>query len=911
MSAVLYKISFYTIFYAILCNIAFADINPLQKNLKEVFDFESVKDSQKFDELHRDAKDIDDDIKEGDIEIAAKNITISKTGATELFGEGNIRTRATLVNFEKSLLFPSKDNGDNKFLLKLQNDIRINDGNSSIIYAKSVLYDSGGALHMQNTRMIDSNNVSLIAKDVTNGKPDYYIFRNAFYTGCNIDPEESDDISYYLKDAPPIVTNQSDWDQNKKKLNNNITNTQDHFVDAIIPDESKKINYDIIPKSEKYKVLENNFDNIIAKYRWSEWRISMNNGSYNKKTGDAVFNHVTFKFFDIPLLYLIRHTVNLKDSNQAKTGLLIPQVFLSGAGTQLGIMIPWYWRISHNKDFLLKANIFQDISGLTGAQIKPFITNDHKRIMSSYLQFAYTHLISKKNGMLSQYSIKGSITDQTQAINYDTRMADFLPNGDYLKGYRGHFRSKALFSITPEITIKHSFLYISDPIYSLLYVKKFLPYHTNFLTIQDVRDRSFNSLDIISWTPMLLNYQINTTPTVVTQGRSFFRTKKDFMGGYGFVDSRAGYISRSQGFSKAFGSSEIGYNIQGILANSFVRFNNSFRGNAYDTTSGGSNLLSPVANNNITSLLLGTYAQILQNSSYTSLAYGTGFGSSALGSSQIAINHPLYKIMKYGTLVIDPMISLQNNYGQNYGFFSNENSFASRLNFNNLFEKNITHGIDGFVNGSRLSFGVKTSFIANSGYKISFGGGMMETISDFGNNAFLSQQSGIYGNGLSNYVGMFGINTPGGRVSISNHHRFNVENGQLLESYTNINMNVIDKFFDIVIGHSYINKNIVFLQQAQMYNTQMMNLTTRLKMTENFIFEFIGTFSIEPVNVVSVNPVTKIITNTTVNGYSPLLGINIIYRAGCVEYGINANKITLIGVGEVWNAGFSVTLSGI
>jgi hypothetical protein len=91
----------------------------------------------------------------------------------------------------------------------------------------------------------------------------------------------------------------------------------------------------------------------------------------------------------------------------------------------------------------------------------------------------------------------------------------------------------------------------------------------------------------------------------------------------------------------------------------------------------------------------------------------------------------------------------------------------------------------------------------------------------------------------------------------------------------------------------------------------MMNLTTRLKMTENFIFEFMGAFSIEPVNVVSVNPVTKIITNTTVNGYSPLLGINIIYRAGCVEYGINANKITLIGVGEVWNAGFSVTLSGI
>ncbi len=217
MSAVFYKISFYTIFYAILCNIAFADINPLQKNLKEVFDFESVKDSEKSDELHRDAKNIDDDIKEGDIEIAAKNITISKTGATELFGEGNIRTRATLVNFEKSLLFPSKDNGDNKFLLKLQNDVRINDGNSSIIYAKSILYDSGGALHMQNTRMIDSNNVSLIAKDVTNGKPDYYIFRNAFYTGCNIDPEESDDISYYLKDAPPIVTNQSDWDKNKKK----------------------------------------------------------------------------------------------------------------------------------------------------------------------------------------------------------------------------------------------------------------------------------------------------------------------------------------------------------------------------------------------------------------------------------------------------------------------------------------------------------------------------------------------------------------------------------------------------------------------------------------------------------------------------------------------------------------------
>jgi hypothetical protein len=239
-------------------------------------------------------------------------------------------------------------------------------------------------------------------------------------------------------------------------------------------------------------------------------------------------------------------------------------------------MIPWYWRISHNKDFLLKANIFQDISALTGAQIKPFTTNDYKRIMSSYLQFAYTHLISKKNGMLSQYSIKGSITDQTQAINYDTMAADFLPNGDYIKGYRGHFRSKALFSITPEITIKHSFLYISDPIYSLLYVKKFLPYHTNFLTIQDVRDRSFNSLDVISWTPMLLNYQISTTPTVVTQGRSFFRTKKDFMGGYGFIDSRAGYISRSQGFSKAFGSSEVGYNIQGILANSFVRFNNSF-----------------------------------------------------------------------------------------------------------------------------------------------------------------------------------------------------------------------------------------------------------------------------------------------------------------------------------------------
>ncbi len=884
----------------IVNNSSLAENNSILKNLHTTFDFDSIIESSIFDEIHKDASTIDDEVNDKDIEISAQHISFSKTGSTNLSGYGNLRTEGKLINFDKGILIAETGKD---FLLNLDNDIKINNSNSNIIYGKYLLYSSTGALHMQNIRII-KDKISLIAKDMTNEKDGFYLLRNALYTNCNVSPTEKDEIDRYLKNAPSIVTKEKEWNGNKKRSNDLKLSIDDPYADLIIkPEIIEKINYDNIPKNIKYKELENNFDNILNKYRWSEWRMSIESALYNQKTGDATFKNIILQIFNIPVFALPSFSINLKYQNKAKTGFLMPRFVLTGRNTQLGITVPWYLRISHNKDLLITANIFESLTNKTTPG-----TNDSNRIMASNLIINYNQLISKKNGMLSKFSLKGSFTNETQIIDYNTKGGILLSNGTYQTGYRGHFRSKGIFSISPTVTIVHNFLYISDPNYSFLYLRKFLPYHTNVSSIQDVRDRSFNKIEILSWTPMLLNYITATAPSVVLQGRSFFRTKKDIIGGSFFIDNRANYLTRSTGFNRLSQSTEVGYNIKTILFNSLISFNNSFRTNTYDTSNGGSSLLTNTSDyhNNINALLFGTYNQLLQNYGYAASITGSGFGASTLAASQILISHPIYKIFKYGTLIIDPMISWQNNYGSNYGFFSNENSFASRLSFDNLFQSSIMGGVDGFVNGSRISFGTKINFMTKNGYKITVGGGLMETISNFGNNYFLQKQSGIYDQGLSNYVGMASLIFPNSKLSLTNNHRIDLTTGNILESYTTMNFAVIDNFLTISLGHTHLNKNILFVQQLQNFNTQLLNLSLRLNITNNLLIILNASKSLSPISLTSLNRTTGDIK--TIIQDDPLLFLNIVltYQSGCVDYNLQVTQTTVAGFGTYWYYGFSV-----
>ncbi len=911
-----YRIILISIFYfSILAEAESFNVSTKKQNILKTFDFESSKEVDNFASLHEDAKTVEEGLSENDIEITANKIIVSNTGANELYGEGNIRAKNILANFQKAVLILKKKEKGNDFLLHLQDDVRINSNNENIIYAKSLLYGSDGEIHIQNARLITPTGASLIARDVTNGKKNTYLFREGIFTSCTISPQENILIYDYVTSAPKISLDTATWEQNKKQSNYNQSDNGSFILDTIISpvNKNKYTNYEIIPKNKTYKEIENNFEDIYQKYRWSEWQFAIRNGIYNTKSGKATFNHTTLRMFDIPIFYFPRLVINLKDASKPKTGLLPVQAVIIGGGSELGVIIPWYWRVSHNKDFLFTANIFENISSITGANLKPNATFDSQRYMASFYKFEYQHLISKKDDMLSKYSLKGSITNPTQTVDYNTKQAVFNQDGSYQVGYRGHFRSKAIFSLSPTTTINHRFLWISDPNYSLYYMRKYLPYHTNITSIQNVKDRSFNNLEIISWTPMLLNYQIETTPAVVTQGSSFWRTKKDSLGGYGFTDNQASYLSRSQGYSRVMGSSEWGYNINRIAYGTMLGFNNSFRGNLYNSYYNYGASLNPnqqIVNSSL--IIFGDYANMLGNSNYIK-GSGAGFGSSTLFSSQLIANHPLYQSFKYGTWIIDPMVSWQNNFGNNYGFFTNENSFTSHLTFDNLFEKNINNGVDGYTNGSRVSFGVKTSFITLNGYQISYGGGLMETITNFGNNYYLPIQSGIYSNGLSNYVGMFSITTPSGRITLSNNHRFDISNGNLLELYTNLAFIVIDKFLTINITHSYIDKSILFLQAVQQYNAQMITLRIDSNITKNIMFQFFGTQSIGQVNNTYYNNITNSIVHSSLDNPWLSLGINILYTSGCIEYGITANKsvISVPGASEIWTVGGSFRFSGI
>lgn len=407
-------------------------------------------------------------------------------------------------------------------------------------------------------------------------------------------------------------------------------------------------------------------DNSLAGKNRNMASIRSNQTVIDRGDGVSRSKHAVLLIYDVPILYTPYLKTTLA-SKQKESGFLTPS-YAKSSNLGLGIRTPYYVNIARNADLT--------ITPFLGINTEQIIINNEFRHKVKYGEYK-TNLEVANNKLMQNTTVSN-----TTKVN---------------KKYRGSLKGWGKFDFSKDVGASYELNLLSDYNYLKDYRFNYLAYTTSTATVNSIHGRDYYALNLTKLQE--LEYESNIPQEPIAPEISTYTTIKQklFKGELG-VATNTTAIYRSDGMQ---------YRRLSVIPKANIPFN--LQGNLFNISASVQNDLYSIENNYRT----------------TSIE-GTTNNSSTYGYDKTIVNYrpevelkwrlPLMKKSKTSTFLIEPMASIVNSStNKNYTELPNEDSNDSELGISNIFVTDRISGYDRNESGSRVNYGLKSSYFNKYG----------------------------------------------------------------------------------------------------------------------------------------------------------------------------------------------------
>ncbi len=715
-----------------------------------------------------------------------------KKNENNFFANGHVILRRPTMLFNADEIFidkkKTKTNKENyKFYIK--NWVKLRTDSDNILFAKSMFYDEENKNgFIKNAQIYPSQNEHREVYATTLEKrDDIFIMNNVSLCPCKI-----------FKD--------SNVDSNRRTPFEKID-----YEDELLEKPIEKNSIDNTDK-EMHNKIKNTFLSL-----------NMNQMIYDRNESLVTFKRFYLRLFGLPVFYLPSYSLHTNDSGDS--GFLMPQIIPIGT-RQIGIELPFYYKIRNNIDILLSRTQYFDLVPMKNEGL--INDNAHKlkdlsRYRESSTQFRFRHLMSTKYGYENFYRIEGMMTDRTQLVDNTTALGKVDSNGNKMMGYRWMIDFRTRLKLTKTTFFKVDINLTSDK--NLMYYYKFDPrqIQENKIHLYDVAENRYFSAEILGYQSRLFYLDTKTNPTAFPVLRGEFDFKKDRLGGNFYFKSKSYFVDRREGFDSSALGIDFGYHLP--YATKFgtkITFDTMARGlgNYFNYTQYNSN----VQNDNYGGIINGNYyapSKYLENNTHTSK-----FGYNLLGFSKLQAEHPVIIRSLFGKTIFNPKLAFRfsGNNGRKTQFPAEDN-IALQMNYYNAFDLVQSSGLSIYDKGESVVYGLdfKHQFTKN----IEFFGGVSQNmrLERALQEEVLAEYTG-FRRTMSDIFAHFGAKA----YNFSTNGFVNYDQHSKEPRILGVNVEYSDRYSFVSVQYSSLSKNATFLN----YPMQLLTLNAKIAPTNKF-----------------------------------------------------------------------------
>jgi len=403
--------------------------------------------------------------------------------------------------------------------------------------------------------------------------------------------------------------------------------------------------------------------------------------------------HAILKIYDVPVIY-IPYIVNSLPSKEKKSGFLFPS-YAKSSKFGFGIITPYYFNISENKDLLLTPKFSFDLNNII-------------------LSGRYRHDTSRGKYNVNINIANNKIISQNNDLTVKDR------NEEY---YRWNIASTGQFSLSHNSSSDYKFNILSDKNFLRDYQDDYLSHSTSFFNYNYIKNRDYIFLNFTRFQE-LENFNQNKLNIFVpsaTYNKEFspiFNIAKISINSNISSFSHENYLQYNRLSLKP--QIEIPLIIKGSMIRAII-YNQS---NFYKHNIKKNNLYNYNKNNN--------------------------YDNANATSASLNWSIPMVKKNRNNSYIIEPLINFKSSRVNNSKIDIDNNHME--LGFSNIFSDNYYSGYDLYENGNRLSYGISSSIKNNiNSIELTVGQALIDKKKN-------SKINGLNDDNRSNYVGRLQYN---------------------------------------------------------------------------------------------------------------------------------------------------------
>ena len=766
-----------------------------------------------------------------------------------------------------SNLNPDKNNNSNneKYRFFANNWAKIRTDDDNLIFSKKMFYDE----HLDTGWLENAQIFPGQQKDHTE------IFANKVEKqGCN----------YTLTNTsicPCNLFTDSNVDANRKTKFSQITDDDE-----------------ILEKPIGKNAIDNTDKEMHNKLRTSVISMQTEQMNYNADEKTITINKMKIRLLGLTIGYIPKYTLHTDDTGD--TGFLMPQLIFMGT-RQLGIEIPFYWKIRSNIDFFVSRTQYFDLRKplYADATDKRLLLRDRSRFRNHTTQARFRHLISTANAYESFYTLSGTLVDRSQLVDNDSGLGRLNDNGGIKYGYRWMADLKARLKFTKTTFLSIDWNEASDRNIAYYYKLDYRQLQRNHFHFYDINYNRYFSAELYNYQSRLLKLDKLTTPKIYPILRGNYDFKKDKLGGHFYIHSKAHYLNRKEGYDVADVGIKAGYTLPyytkyGTKLSFDTMVSEKYNYVDYSNVNGRWYNAGEYLWNN-TTFYFGNYGGFIKNGYYASLHENAFSKFSFMNTNKIQAEHPILISSNFGKTTIIPKIAVKYTptSGRNL-YLPLEDALGVQLNYYNAFELTQSEGINYFDTGANSIYGVSIKHKFNN--NLSVYGGIRQNVRMTHplDEEILAEYTG-FRQTMSDLLASFGFNAYGfyGR----GYFNYDTNNGELRTFGSSLGFNY--KYFSINANYNLFAKSATIFN----YGFDLLTLSTTIKPTNKLRFVASIRYNFNG-------------TNTQVgykkSGFTYYM-FGVYYIVSCMEFGlyISENKFTLTNLPTTQVIRFKFTFKGL
>ncbi len=456
--------------------------------------------------------------------------------------------------------------------------------------------------------------------------------------------------------------------------------------------------------------------------------------------------HAILKIYDVPVIY-IPYIVNSLPSKEKKSGFLFPS-YAKSSKFGFGIVTPYYFNISENKDLLLTPKFSLDLSRV---------------ILSS----RYRHDTAR-----GKYKVNVNVANnKIMSKNNDLTIKD--RNERY---YRWNFDSDGEFSLSQNSSSDYKLNILSDTSFLRDYQDNYLSHSRSFFNYNYINNRDYLFLNFTRFQE-LENFSQNKLNIFVPSATYNKEFSPIFNNAKISINSNITTFSHENYSQYNRLSLKPKIEIPLIIKGSMMRAKFTSKSDFYKHNIKKNNIYNHDRNNN--------------------------YDNVNTASASLNWSMPMVKKHRNKSYIIEPLINFKSSRTNNNNINIDNNNME--LGFGNIFSDNYYSGYDLNENGNRLSYGLSSSIKNNiNTIELTVGQALM-------NKKKNSKINGLNDNNTSNYVGRIQydlkdlLNIQYFFQIDSNNHNSNLDEVNFRARYNNITLygnylKMSDKITNFTVG---------------------------------------------------------------------------------------------------------------